>query len=381
MRVVVTGIGAVTPSGIGKDALALALREGRPLPGPVARFGGRFSGSEVKDFAFESLFDDRRFRRASMVTKFSLVAAKLALKDAGLKDTPGGLEGIKAAVVSGVTHGSLAFSCDFHRGYLEEGAVGASPALFSDSVLNASTGALSLAFGAKGPSHTLIGSSPVGLEAVAFGGALIESGRAEVCLVCASEVMEEITVEAYSKLGLVKSGPDAKEGFLPGEGAAVLVLEPFESAVKRGAKPLAEVSGSSFYSSGDLENDIRTAAERAIKGSGLDPGDLTNLIAGLNCANFMAEARALSGVLSASLRADSLQGLFGECFSASSLLSLAAASIMLSSEKGLAGSLNKSSEWSWAKGGPQEPSQNVLVSSIGLSGEAGCMVFKKVRLD
>jgi len=373
MKVVITGIGIVSPAGIGKEALWDALVQGRSCIAPIERLNGAYEGAEVKGFSFESNFEDRRFRRAALVSRFALVAAKLALKDAGFNAAPGGLEGMRTGVVSGITHGALNFSCEFHKSYMEEGPAGASPALFSDSVLNATTGSLSLAFSARGPSHTLIGDSPVGLQALRLGSMLIASKKTQICMVAASEVFEEILAFSYSRLGHISGRAPS---FNAGEGSAVLILESLEAALERGAMPLAEVGGCSVSTGKDLVSSLTKTCADSLKNAGLSLNSVTHVITRHPYWLGDYEEKAFAGLLRGK-SVSSTSACIGECFGLSSLTDIAMAAIAVNKGKIFDSMCLDSPALQTAGATPLEP-LNVLVASTGIKCEAGCAVLKRI---
>ncbi|MFQ5585674.1 MAG: beta-ketoacyl synthase N-terminal-like domain-containing protein [Thermodesulfobacteriota bacterium] len=388
MKIVVTGIGVTSPVGNNKTAFWSALLKGTTGLGQPSRFSSPAAAcGELRDFEFETLFPDRRFRRAASVSKYALVATREAIVDAGVNPEEE-LSGAGLAV--GVTHGAIDYSCDFHRGIALEGPLGASPALFSDSVLNAATGSLSLAFGIKGPTHTLIGGSPVGLKAAALGAELISDGRADMCVVCAAEALNERVVEAYGKFNLVAGGKRGRSdkgapGFVPSEGACAFVIESLDRANDRGVEPIAEVAGWGFSDSGPLRESLVSSLDRAYAAAGLDANGIGCVFAGFNggahdgTEDDLFEEQGYGGTPVVCVKRNT-----GESFGVASALSLAAAALSLKEgvippytvreERVAGGSLVER----------QKPYMELdmggaLVSSTGILGEAGCMILKKHR--
>lgn len=381
MRVVITGIGALSPAGSGKEAFRSALASNASASSMVSRFKESFAGFEVKGLDFERSIDDRRFRRASLMTKFALVTAKEALADAGLGGSPGCLEGLSAGVASGVTHGSLAYSCDFHRSIVLEGGACASPALFSDSVLNASTGSISLAFSARGPAHTLIGGSAVGLQAIGLGTGLVRSGVVRVCIVSCAEVMEEISAGVYSRFSRLKKGQGPKTGFVVGEGAGAFVIESLEDAISRGARPVAEVAGWGLRTACSIEDGMAAAVAAAMNMSGIERHDVRHVICGANGGHTdMDEAAVLSKAVSHEATVVSLKGRIGEGFGAASMLSSIAGAMSIAS--GVfpedSGHVSGRPCWDWARQESGRSIENCLITACGPSKEAGALILRKV---
>lgn len=391
MRVVITGTGVVSPVGIGNEAFWSSLASRVCGIGEIKRFHpGAYLGGEVPAAEFARVFDDRRLRRAAEVTKYAFLSAREALVCAGAYQDL--FDASRAGIVSGVTHGALEYSCLFHAGVVREGPPGASPALFSDSVLNATAGTLSLAFGIKGPSHSLIGGSPVGLQAIAFAAGLIREKRVELCAATASEVLNQRAVEVYSRMGLVSKArqpsPFTKgaEGFLPGEGAGTIILEVYENATRRGARPLAEIRGWGFSCSGDLAESVATALEKALSSASLGVEDIKVVITGANGgAAGRAEGAALGKILKKGTRVVSIRPSVGEAFGAGAVMDTVAAALSVSRGAMVSDACapveETLSEWQWAALKPSgEPSvqDHVLISSTGLLGEAGFIILKRL---
>jgi 3-oxoacyl-(acyl-carrier-protein) synthase len=225
-RAVVTGIGCVSPAGIGGKGVALALSDpSRAVP-----------EFRVPDFSLEDHIGNARlFRRVAPATRFALAAVSLAVRDAGLPVGPDGLS--RTAVVIGATHGAIAFSTQFFGEYLQDGPEGASPMLFSESVLNAPAGNVAIAFGVRGPVHTLIGEETVGAQALSTALLLLRCGIADRCIVAGTEERGTIIEYAYLQMDRAarRSGVDGGPSPQQGEGAAALVIESPEAAERRGA--------------------------------------------------------------------------------------------------------------------------------------------------
>lgn len=225
--VAITGIGCVSPAGIGGRDAALALAKG-----PAENHG-----FQVPEFPLEDFLENARsFRRVANSTKFCLAAVALALRDAGLPQVRP--DGARTGVVIGVTHGALAFSAQFHGGLLRDGPEAASPMLFAESVLNAAAGNVAIAFGVRGPVHTLIGEETVGAQAIGTALGLLRLGVVDRCVVAATEERSDLIENAYRQMDRAASRSTPEEDPPPptGEGAAALVVEQQEAAVRRGAR-------------------------------------------------------------------------------------------------------------------------------------------------
>jgi 3-oxoacyl-(acyl-carrier-protein) synthase len=219
----------------------------------------------VPDFPIEDHIGNARlFRRVAPATKFALAAVSLAIRDAGLPLDPEGRPG--SAVVVGVTHGAIAFSTQFFGELLKDGPEGASPMLFSESVLNAPAGNIAIAFDVRGPVHTLIGEETVGAQALATALELLRSGAADRCVVAGTEERGAIIGNAYGQMDRAarRSGTGGAPPSPQGEGAAALVIESMEAADRRGAGLRVPILSSLFSRDprGDVEGTVARLVER-----------------------------------------------------------------------------------------------------------------------
>lgn len=331
-EIVITGIGAITPAGAGKDAFWEAIKNGRQCFVESERIASKGLNGRLcaPVSGVDSALSDRRFRRAADISKYALLAVKEAVVDAVLDAAK--LDPRRTGLVMGVTHGAINFTREFHAGFVKDGIAGASPMSFSDSVLNAPAGNVSIALNIKGPTHTIVGDSNAGFSALSYGLKLLEHGSIDVCLVGGTEELDPVIAGAYDKLRL-KSPNDGgtedirpfasdKNGFIIGEGACVLTLEREETAVKRGAKIYAGVEGADFF----VE-----ARDSAALASGFAGKDVL-VSSGANGTRFDGfEATLLSTAMkdAQTARLFCLKRLLGEAFAASGVMQTAAAALAL----------------------------------------------------
>ncbi len=311
-RVVITGIGVVAPNGVGKDAFWSACLNGRSGVGPIRSFDA--TGHSVKIAAEVQNFDVAPFlpssQRKSMkimsrAMRFAVGAAGLGIKDSGLEFDK--LDPARIGVVMGTgmvpidlpeLTPSLVASCD-EDGKLETARFGqnGSNALFPLWILkylpNMVAAHISLAFNAQGPNSTITTACAAGTQAVGEAMRLIARDDADIVLAGGADSrIDPLLILAYTALGALSRSDRAaaevsrpfdgqRDGFVLGEGSAVLVLEELEHAKKRGATIYAEVTGlgSSFdaYAATKPDPEARGAA-RAIKESlreaRVDPEDV-----------------------------------------------------------------------------------------------------------
>jgi 3-oxoacyl-[acyl-carrier-protein] synthase II len=256
-RIVVTGVGSVSALGAGgAAAVAAALARGLPGIRPVQAFSldGCASrlGGEAGDVTGHLL--DGEARRLARASQLALVAARLALADAGLQ--PGQLA--EAGLVVGSHWGDFRSSVSFALGFLDRGVLGLSPLVFPNTVMNAMGAQVAIAAGVRGPLLTLNEVDVAGELAVARGAALIAAGRARVVLAGGADELSPALYRELSRSGTVSRAEPGPEGCWPfdrrargtvlGEGATFLVLERADVAVARGTRVIAELSGAAWGS-------------------------------------------------------------------------------------------------------------------------------------
>jgi 3-oxoacyl-(acyl-carrier-protein) synthase len=289
--VVVTGLGSVSALAIGGgEAVGHALRRGRSGIAPVRGFAtdgcpSRLAG-QVGDDLVAHLRDDEP-RRLPRVSQLAVVAARLALADAGLE--PGQLT--MPGLVLGSAWGDFRSSDAFARGFLARGPLGLSPLAFPSTVMNAIAAHVAIAVGARGPMLTLNDVGVAGELAVVRGARLLAAGRASAVLVGGADELPEVLYRELARLGTTSPGCGGAEGCRPfdrrangtvlGEGATVLVLEARPAAAARGARVYAELAGAAC---GNLPSPAHgfpavrrrdpIVVRRALAGAGLEAGDV-----------------------------------------------------------------------------------------------------------
>jgi 3-oxoacyl-[acyl-carrier-protein] synthase II len=244
-RVVVTGVGPVTSVGIGREACWPNLLVGRCGTGPVTSFDtipyGVNRGGEIRDFAAPA--DLTAFGRAS---QFAILAARLALEDAGLgRDR---IDPLRAAVLLGTTSGEPQFIEQFN-----DAAVAAPPRSTGSALASAYPCHLIAArvaddAGGWAFALTIPTACSAGNYAIAHALDLLRSQRADIALAGGTDAFSRITYTGFARLGAIapeRCQPFDRErkGMVPGEGASMLVLEPLDAALRRGARIYAEVVG------------------------------------------------------------------------------------------------------------------------------------------
>jgi 3-oxoacyl-[acyl-carrier-protein] synthase II len=256
-RVVLTGIGAITPIGSGREGLWRGVRAGDSAVGPITRFDptpfrSRIA-AEVRGFDPLDHLDARRARRLDRFAQFSLAASRQAIDDAGLDRDEGWRAG--AAVYLGSALGGVAFAEGQHARFMAAGLRSVEPTLALAVFGGAGASNVALEFGLRGPTVGNANSCASGLIAVGEAFRLIKAGGAAVALAGGVEApLAPLTFGAFAlikALSTQNDGPASasrpfdrdRDGFVMGEGSAMVVLEEMGRALGRGARPYAEVLG------------------------------------------------------------------------------------------------------------------------------------------
>lgn len=256
-RVVVTGLGIISPVG---NSVATAwdnIVNGRSGIGPVTRFDAsslptRIAG-EVKGFDVGAYLSTKEARRFDTFVHYGLAAAMDAIKDAGLEENPTNAERIGVCIGSGI--GGLPLIEDTMNAVTAGGARKISPFFVPGSIINMVSGVLSINYGFKGPNFAIVSACATGNHSIGEAQRLIEYGDADIMIAGGAESTVSLlglggfcsakALSARNEDPQAASRPwDAgRDGFVLGEGAGVLVLEEYEHAKARGAKIYAEVVG------------------------------------------------------------------------------------------------------------------------------------------
>lgn len=338
-RVVITGLGVIASVGIGRQAFSEALFKGASGIKPVSLFDtsglGAKTAGEITDFQPQEFLGPKGLRTLDRSTKLAASGARLALSDASLTITEENSADI--GVTLGTVLGSISSISDFDKEALVDGARYVNPALFPNTVINSPASQVSIKFNIKGFNTTISTGFCAGLDAINYAADFIRLGRAKIVL---AGGVEELCVQiflAFYKKGCLAAADAAgqetscpfdkrRNGFIFGEGAAVLVLEDLESALRRNARILAEVRGYGVNFGQGLSESMRMALEDA----GLKEKDINYISAAANSSpdSDRIESAAIKEVFGRgpdSCRVSSIKSMLGECFSASGSLQAAAA--------------------------------------------------------
>lgn len=262
-RVVITGLGLVTPLGAGIEPVWEALTAGKSGVGPITRidvtkYPVRF-GAEVRGFSAEQWMDPKEVRRNDTFIHYALAAAKMALQDSSFAITPDNAERVAVVVGSGI--GGLSWIEKTAKDLFERGPRKISPFFIPGVIVNLAAGQISIATGAKGPNSATCTACATSTHAIGDAFRFIRYGDADFAITGGSEsVMCGMALGGFAAMRALSTRNDAPEkasrpwdkdrdGFVLGEGSGILILEPLQHALDRGAKIYAEIAG--YGMSGD----------------------------------------------------------------------------------------------------------------------------------
>lgn len=256
-RVVITGIGPITPNGIGRKVFWQAIKKGKSGIDYIRTFdttglATKIAG-QVRDFNAEDFINAKEARRTDRFTQFALAASRLAVEDAGL--TMAKLNKERTGVATGTAIGGYVFGANQHAIVITEGPRKINPFLALALTFGASSSQVSIDLGVNGPSVTFSNGCNSGSDAITYAFDLISRGDMDIMLAGGTEApLMPTVVAAFSMIRALSErneNPSSasrpfdlkRDGFVLGEGAAMLVVEELEHALRRNAKIYAEIVG------------------------------------------------------------------------------------------------------------------------------------------
>ena len=318
-RVVITGLGLITPLGIGNKETWEGVRSGRSGIGPITRFDvsghkTRIAG-ELKGFNAGDFMTEKEARRDDPFIHYAVAATRLALEDSGIEVTDELSPRLGVIVASGI--GGTITYCDMVRTLDKKGPSRVSPFFIPNVVTNMAAGYISIKFNARGPNCSTTTACAASGHSLSLAAMLIKNGDADAMIAGGSEApLVSLTVAGFNVIKALSTRNDEPEaasrpfdmdrdGFILSEGAGIVILEEFERAKARGADIYAEVLGAGM--SGDahhitapsLDGPVR-CMRMALENSGLNPEDIDYINAHgtstkLNDANETAAVKEVFG--------------------------------------------------------------------------------------
>ena len=256
-RVVVTGVGLLTPLGVGTEASWEAIRAGKCGIGPITQFDAsafscRIAG-EVKGFDPANYIEKKEIKKMGRFIQFAIAAAEFALTDAELKVAPEDAEQVGVYIGSGI--GGFEVIEREHLTLLKDGPRRISPFFIPATIINLASGYVSIRSGAKGPNSATATACTTSAHSIGDSFRLIQRGDADAMICGGTEAcitpmgiggfaaMRALSTRNDEPLRASRPWDKDRDGFVVGEGAAILVLEELEFARKRGAHIKAEIVG------------------------------------------------------------------------------------------------------------------------------------------
>jgi 3-oxoacyl-[acyl-carrier-protein] synthase II len=289
-RVVITGLGIVSPVGIGVNQAWQNIVAGKSGIGRITHFDPSLFAcqiaGEVKDFDVTQFLPAKDARRMDRFIHFGMVAGMEAFKDSGIEVNEQNAERIGVNIGSGI--GGLPMIEDTHNDYLGGGPRKISPFFIPGSIINMISGNLSIMFGLKGPNLAMVSACTTGTHCIGESARIIEYGDADVMVAGGSEAtICSLAIGGFSSAKALSTRNDdpatasrpwdkERDGFIMGEGAGVLVLEEYEHAKARGAKIYAELagygmSGDAYHMTAPSTDGPKRSMLNALKNAGLNP--------------------------------------------------------------------------------------------------------------
>lgn len=293
-RVVITGLGIVSPVGNDIDTAWDNVINGRSGIGHISRFDPADFNShiagEVKGFDVTAYIPAKEARQMDTFIHYGIAAGVQAWRDAGLDVSDENADRIGVIVGSGI--GGLQRIEETQKEYLERGARRISPFFVPASLINLVSGQLSIMLGLKGPSYAVVSACTTGLHSIGDAGRLIEYGDADVMIAGGTEsTVSPLGIGGFAAMRALSTRNDdpttasrpwdtERDGFVLGEGAGVLVLEEYEHAKKRGAKIYGELAGygmssDAYHITAPDQDGPRRGIEMALRNGGLRPEEIS----------------------------------------------------------------------------------------------------------
>jgi 3-oxoacyl-[acyl-carrier-protein] synthase II len=319
-RVVVTGLGCVTPVGNDVATTWRSLLDGVSGAGPITKFDAekfdvRFA-CELKRFDPLGYMDRKEAKRADLYTQYGVACAVQAMKDAGLGDGSG-YDPERTGVIFGSGIGGLKSFEEQHDIYRERGASKISPFFIPMFIADIAAGIISMRFNAKGPNYATVSACATSAHAIGDAFRTIQYGDADVMITGGSEAtVTPMAIGGFANMKALSERNESPEtasrpfdatrdGFVMGEGGAVVVLESLEHALSRGARIYAEVVG--YGATGDAYHltapapdgeGAQRAMRRAMQDAGIGPADVgyINAHGTSTPANDLNETKAIKAV-------------------------------------------------------------------------------------
>jgi len=409
-KVLVTGLGVISPVGNTVEEMWTSIRNGVSGIGRITKFDpSRVDAkiaAEVKNFDVTKYVDLKESRRMALFTQYAVAAAKQAWQDSGL--AAGGADPERVAVMIGNGIGGKEVDEEAYHTLFERGPSRLSPILIPKLIANEAAGNVSIVLNAKGAAHTVVTACASGTDAIGIALDMIRAGRADVVIAGGTEAtVTEYCIGGFCSMKALSTQYndepqkacrpfDAKrDGFIMGEGAAILILESEAHAKARNARAYAEIAG--YGASGDAyhltaPDPEATGAIRAItlalKDAGVDANDVDYVNAhgtstALNDAMETKAVKAVFGAHAYELKMSSTKSMTGHLLGAAGALEAVICSLAV--QNGFyPPTINQENPDpvcdlnSVPNKGVEAPMRVAVSTSLGFGGHNGVLVIKAV---
>ena len=408
-RVVITGIGVVSPVGSDVETFWKNITAGKSGVGKITKFdASEFPvqiAAEVKDFQPEKYLDKREIRRLDPFIQFAVAAAQQAVESSGIDDDSLNKERIGVLIGSGI--GGLNTVETQHKILLEKGPRRVSPYCVPMEIINMASGIVSIRHGFKGPNISVVTACATGTHAIGEAYRTILYGDADVMVAGGAEsCITPLSVAGFAAAKALSTRNDEPEkasrpfeknrdGFVMGEGAGVVVLEDYEHAKKRGAPILAEIVG--YGTSGDAYHmtapapggeGMARAIKNALKDAGVSPEQIDYINAHGTSTKFndLYETMAIKSVFGEhayKLKISSIKSMIGHLLGAAGGVEVVSSILTLTTGV-IPPTINYEEpdpecDLDYTPNEAVEMDVNyVLKNSFGFGGTNACLVLKKV---
>jgi 3-oxoacyl-[acyl-carrier-protein] synthase II len=407
-RVAITGVGPVTPIGIGKEGFWVGLRSGRSGVRRVDHLIDLAGidvliGAPILDFDPSHYMDSRKARRLDRSSQFALAAAQLSVRDAGID--PETLSGDRTGVIAGTGIGGMLTFEENFRLLTEKGPRRVSPFFIPRMMPNALAGEISIEYGLRGANFGVVSACASGAHAIGLAADLIASECVDRAIAGGGEaVLLRATYAGFARIGAISKRNDEPErasrpfdlnrdGFVMGEGAGFVLLEAYDDAVTRGARIYGELAGfgmtaDACHITAPAEDGAgaRRAMEIALQRAGVSPDqvDYINAHGTSTLLNDLAETVAIKGALGEAakgVRISSTKSQIGHLIGAAG--SVEAIATLLSMERSfIPATLNYETadpncDLDYTPTSLETPIRVALSNSFGFGGQNAALVFKR----
>lgn len=319
-RCVVTGLGAVTPLGNTVEATWQALLDGKSGVGPVTRFDvsdyTTKIAAEVKGFDPNGIIEKKEARRMDLAEQYAIVASDMAIKNSGLD--LGSLDLDRCGVVIGSGIGGITTFEQQHSTLVQSGPGRVSPFFIPMMIIDMCAGLVSIRFGFRGPNYATVSACASSAHAISDAFRIIQRGEADVMITGGAEAtITPVSMAGFCQARAMSTRNDeperasrpfdkGRDGFVMGEGSAILILEDYDHAMKRGAHMYGEILGAGMTADAHHITaphpdgiGAKRAMTVAMKDAGLNPDqiDYINTHGTATDLGDIAETRAIKAVL------------------------------------------------------------------------------------